>query len=249
MATPIGSTPCRVCEQLADRPALLVELDLLMGDPARWPKTVWGEVTPPKGSLTAGYWRYGAIEMGFDFLVRHGIETITRKNLERHQRYDVMPIARSPDELVEAGVITAGDGRASIVAAEIEPGAYLKFYNAGIKLGNRGLELIEARLEEALRLGQEIPIEVLFELTKLGSKLAQSQATIRAAGKKLGDDGDEEEAFRVSSSPPPSPRMGHSRVRTLPDGSRVPVHDEGPADRAHYNERAAQEGGPTLSTR
>lgn len=237
---------CKVCDTVA--PGDLVELDLIMGDSSRWPDSVWRIFEPPK-VLTPAYRRWGAVEMGLAWLTDHGYTEITKANVRKHYRYDVVIVAASADEIADRGVIAAVDARRTKIAGGVvDPTAYLGYFDRGIRLGNRALELLERRVEQLIEAREEVPLGVLKMLADLGSKLAITQAQIRARG-KYGDEGaDEDEGFRVGSSPPASPRMGHARIRTI-DGVARPVRDEGPADRARYNAAAEQQGGTTLPSR
>ncbi len=238
------NTPCKVCSHVAELD--LIQLDLLMGDASRWPADTWGRFRPPAGPLPSSYRRFGAVEVGIKYLVERGYLEIPRSSVRRHFRFDV-PTIVTPDEL--AGVGQAADvpgNRAVGPPGLVEPLAYIKFYQRGISLGNRGLELMEKRIEALVEKGTEVPLALLLEVIKLGAKLATSQAAIRKSAGE--DEDDEDEGFRAGSAPLPSPRFGHSRIRTV-DGVARPVRDEGPADRADYNRRAEQEGSTTLPTR
>lgn len=239
-----GAGACRICDTLpADQ---LVELDLLMADPRRWPRTAWRIFDPPKGVLPASYRRYGAVNVGRDWLTAHGW-TFSNLVIRRHYRFDVPLVAIDPAELVHRGLIAGSDGRvAGPVPEPLDATAFLRYYNEGIKLGIQGLELLTKRVQKLIDTEQEVPLALIKQIVDTGAKLAMSQASIKAAGKGFGgDDGDENEGFRIGAGDDASPRIGHSRVRTI-DGERVPVVDEGPADRADYNERARQEGRPLL---
>lgn len=243
--TDVNKSGCRVCDTVG--PGDLIELDALMGDSSRWPATVWGQFEPPAGPLTGSFRRFGAVEMGLALLKSKGIEGINRGHMRRHYRFDVPIVAISPADFVGIGVEQTADGRSVIVPSVVDPLDYLKYYGQGIKLGIAGLRLLEARIDKLVKDGKadEIPMSTIKMIADIGAKLATSQAKIRASGQRWGDESDAEEGFRQGSEPPPSPRMGHARIRTV-EGVARPVRDEGPADRAAYNRRAREEGSPLL---
>jgi hypothetical protein len=231
---------CVICETV-DQIAL-IELDTLMGDPAAWPASVWGQFRPPAGNLPASYRRFGAIEMGMAWLEKHGF-SVSRFDVRRHYRVDVPKIAIDPDNLVATGLIARGNTHVSVET--IDPLAYLQYYNTGIAVGVTGLKLIRDRIALLQETGAEVPIALIKMAVEAGKALAMSQATIRASGRPWGDEGDADEGFRAGSAPEASVRMGSIRIRTI-EGEARPVVDKGPADRAAYSERAAQEGGEGL---
>lgn len=240
-----GATTCQICRTVPDGD--LIELDLLMGDASRWPSTIWGIFDPPKGRLTPARTRWGSVEMGRIWLEEHGYKFSDRV-IRTHYRYDVVVIAASVEDLIARGLIAKGSRRHSemtVQADAIDPKAFLTFFDRGIKLGNRGLELMAARLEELIEKKETVPFALLKEITAMGAKLATTQASIKARGQTIDDAGDEEEGFRIGSTPPPSQRVGHNRVRVI-EGEARPVADEGPKDREHYNARAREEGSPEL---
>lgn len=233
---------CRVCERVDQFD--LIELDTLMGDPSAWPASVWGNVfEKPSGDLPASYRRFGAVEMGLEWINQKGYTGVDRTAVRRHYRYDVPKIATTPSELVATGLIARGNARTAV--AKLNPLAYLTYYNTGIEVGIEGLNLLHARIEELKSRNLEVPLALIKMALDAGLKLATSQAQIKAAGRPFGADDDSDEGFRAGSDPEPSPRMGHHRIRVI-DGEGRPVRDTGPADRAAYNERARQEGSPEL---
>jgi len=241
---------CRVCQDLD-----LVELtrfDLLVGDPARWPRTLWQEHgwAPPKGLLPPHYRTWGARAVGRDWLDHHGYNHLTDKMLIGHLRH-VAKVARRPVDLVDVGVVVGQPalkddptpGRA------IDPNAYLAYYAKGVQMGLRGLVLLEKRLDKMEADNVPVPLDLIKMLIDGGAKLATSQAGIRARGQKLHED-DDADAFRRAASPEPNgevPRIGAHRIRTI-EGELRPVTDRGMNDRAAYNERAREEGNPELPT-
>lgn len=238
-------TKCRVCEALT--PVELAELDALMGDPSAWPASLWPEMfEPPRGSLPASYRRFGAVEMGAAWLTEHGI-AVERKDVRRHYRFDTPKIATTPEDLVATGLIAKGKTAGTDVAT-LNPLAYLTYYNTGIEVGIAGLELLRDRIAQLKEAGKEVPVALIKMAIDAGSKLAMSQATIKAAGKPFGDADDSDDGFMAGSAPAPGQRLGDHRIRVI-DGEARPVRDTGPADRAAYSARARQEGSPTLPHR
>ncbi|HEY6014248.1 MAG TPA: hypothetical protein VIU37_09575 [Candidatus Limnocylindrales bacterium] len=238
---------CGVCT--AVNPIDLIELDTLMGDPAAWPASVWK--TPgfawqvPKGDLPASYRRFGAVEMGVEWIRQHGYDEVDRRDVRRHYRFDVPKIAVTPDQLVATGLIARGNTSTNI--ARLNPLAYLDYYNTGIEVGLTGLQLIRDKIAALQAAGEQVPLALVKMAIDAGKSLAMSQASIKARGYPWGDE-DDDDGFRAGSAPEASPRMGSHRVRVI-DGEARPVRDRGPADRATYNERARQEGSPLLPER
>lgn len=231
---------CRVCAEVG--PIDLIELDTLMGDPAAWPASVWGDTfKPPRGDLPPSYRRWGAVEMGAEWLAQHGI-ALDRQAIRRHYRYDVPKIGVTPEQLVTTGLIVRG--KTNIQVATINPLAYLDYYNEGIQAGITGLRLIRKRIADLEAQGLEVPLALIKMAVEAGKGLAMSQASIKARGYLFGEE-DDDDGFRVGSAPEASPRIGDLRVRVI-EGEARPVVDRGPADRVKYNERARQEGSPEL---
>lgn len=233
---------CGVCKALPA--AHLVELDTILGDPLRWPSTVFEGFSPPEGNLPASYRKLGAKRLGMEWLKTHGY-SITGPALENHIKYDVPIQTVDVEELVRRGMVVLGHDKHDTGDA-IDPLRYIAFYNKGVEVGLRGLELLEARIEKLLVAEEEVPLPLLKMVVDLGAKLAMSQASIRAAGKPFGDGGDEDDAFRAGEDV--SPRFNGVRVRQV-NGETRPVADEGKADRDHYNERMRQEGGTPIGGR
>lgn len=239
---------CRICDELP--PGDLSDLDLVMGDAGRWPSTVWGIFDPPDGPPNALRLRFGARNMAKSWLVAHGyaVDLFSDVTLNKHYRYDVPVIATSAEDLLNRGLIASkgGTGKSRGMTVEtIDPKAFLTYFDRGIKLGNRGLELLAARVEAMIARDEDPPLALLKMMTELGVKLATTQATLKTRGFGMNDDEEGEEGFRAGSQPLPSERMGHVRIRVI-DGVARPVVDEGPADREHFSERSKAEGGPGL---
>lgn len=239
------SVSCKVCDTLP--PGDLIELDMLLGDPMRWPVTIWGAFAPPEGGLPASYRRLGAIKMGLAWLDEHGWSgEFTKAQVRRHWTYDVPALSVDVDAMVARGLVAEGQ-RGGLTTDVIDPLSFVRLYSKGIELGIRGLELLNLRAQALIDQKEEVPLVLVKMMIDAGTKLAMSQASIKAAGKPFGDaDVDENAAFAGSGEV--GQRLGHSRIRVV-DGERRPVVDEGKADRDHYNERAAQEGGVRIGGR
>lgn len=232
---------CSVCDQVA--PSALVELDLLMGDASRWPSSVWDKFAAPAGLIIPpAMRRWGAARLGLAWLQENGYADIGKSSVYHHYEKHTPVIAVDPDKLVENGVLVSGGG--AIPDPAINPIAYLRFYAKGIEAGIKGLELLMAMVKELEEKDQAVPLSLIKLLTDIGGKLATSQAQIKAREKSIGTE-DDDEGFRAGAGGLPSDRMGHARIRTV-GGVSGPIHDEGPKDRAAYNDRAAQEGGDPL---
>jgi hypothetical protein len=241
---------CPLCDKLA--PGELVDLDLLMGDAGLWPDTVWGIFSPPKGPPSPLRLRFGARNVALSWLFAHGyVGMFKNREIDHHYRFDVPVVATSAADLFKRGLIESVHPRGHspttdlTVPEAIDPKAFLTFFNRGIILGNRALELLATRLEAITAEGGEVPFALLGKLVEQGSKLATTQATLTARGLRMGDEGDAEEGFRSGSQPLPSDRIAHHRIRTI-EGQRVVVVDEGQKDREHFSERDVAEGGRGL---
>ena len=241
-----GSKTCMVCDTL--KPEELIALDAILGDPLTWPSTVWGVMDPPKGGMPVTYRRMGAANMGREWLMANGYD-IPNPVLRNHIKFDVPLVRVGVDELIERGLIALSDEKA--VTNEVEPIDALEFtklYMEGVRIGRRGLALMNKRADEYEATGEEVPMALIKQMTDVGTKLAMSQAAIRAQGKPFGEGEEEDDAFRGGDDI--SPRFAGNRVRRVgPDGESRPVADEGPADRDHYNKRAAHEGGAPIGGR
>lgn len=231
-------TSCLICTNLPSED--LAELDILMGDPTRWPKTVWGMFDPPKGALPPGYRRYGGVEMGRLWLTQHNYE-FSKFLLRRHYRFDVVHIPADADDLLAIGVIVDSDPNHRLPAQDkLDPMAFMRYYAKGIEIGNRGLDHLAKLITDMEAKDTPIPFHLVKMMVEVGSKLAISQATLRKHGAFMGED-DDLEGFRAGGNPLPSKSINGIRVRTI-EGARVPVVDGGPNDRAQFNERARNEG-------
>ena len=239
------ATQCGVCDTLP--PGDLIELDLILGDPLRWPKTIWNGFSPPAGGLPPTYRKYGAERMGDEWLKAHGYE-ISKMALMRHFERDVPLQVVDVDELVSRGLIALAKPSTNLakVPEPIDPLQYITFYNEGIKIGIKALGLLSERVQALIDKGEEVPLPLIKMMMDAGLKLAGSQAAIKAAGKPFGTVVDEDDAFRGGDDI--SPRFGSYRVREI-DGEQRPVFDEGLPDRTRYNEQAEQEGGARIGGR
>lgn len=238
---------CKVCKQVDV--VELTRLDLIAGDPARWPRTLWKEHgwDPPKGLLPPHYRTWGQFAVTRDWLNRNGYEDVTDDQTRAHLRH-VPKLPRRPVELADVGLIAGDPVTKGIPSPKaVDPNAYLAYYARGVQVGIRGLDLLEKRVEEIEKKGDPVPLDLIKMMVEAGSKLSTSQAQIRARGMKMHEDSDDD-AFRRASSPEDDgevPRIGSVRIRTI-DGETRPVADRGAGDRADYDERAAREGNPGL---
>lgn len=238
--------PCPVCDQIDVAPRR--ELNLLMGDPTRWPSSVWGVFDAPNGPEVPEKMReWGAIEVGLEYIRIHELGDFSKADVRLHYERHVPLVPTSPDELLAAGIIAAGGDPANPPDSAIDPMAYLRYYLKGLQVGQKGLELLVAHVEQLQKSKREVPLALIKLMLDTGSKLAVSQATIRARQKSQPElePEDEEDAFRARGGEAPGPRMGHGRIRETEAGRRF-VHDEGPKDRAAFNARSRQEGRPGL---
>lgn len=235
---------CDVCQRLS--PTDLLELDALVGDPTRWPSTIWSFFSPPANGLPASYRRFGAMRVGRDWLDGHGWGEITNQTLRRHIRYDVPHVAVTPDELVKVGLIRSTSAKTGLIPVNpaLDAGAVIRYFNAGIQMGEAALRLTAERINRIMAEGGEPDPKLVLKLADLGSKLAVAQASLQTRGAKFtGEVDDEDDAFRGSDVP--GQRIGAHRSRTIEGEVRM-VQDKGPADRERYNERAREEGSPVL---
>ncbi len=239
---------CLVCTRLS--PAELAVLDETLADPTRWPKNIWGAIKPPAGMLPGNYRQFGAVATGLWWVREHGHDDIRRASIQRHYSKHVTPRPVEPAALVEAGVIPAGQAMPPPSGPPVDPKRFLVYYAEGVEVGIAALRAIGRQLAryepdsgDPLA-GKEPPLSLLRIAADLGKGVAISQATIRAAGKHLHDEDDDDD-FRLQPGGVEPVHIGHNRMR-LVEGEVRAVIDEGRTDRREYNERAAMEGAPRL---
>lgn len=212
----------------------IAQLDELLADPAHWPRTIWGILRP--ANLTPAARKWGAAEVGTNWLQEHGHPDITRNEVLRHYRLHV-PIMVTT---IGAFAIIAGNTAHGPIVPKGAL-AIMDFYRKGIELGSRTMALLEKKIDRMIEEEIPVPTDLLLDITDLGLKLSTSAATLAARGSSpLGREEDVWEGA-IDGVGRPGPRIGHSRQRVI-DGVTRLVHDEGPKDRAEYNERAAREG-------
>jgi hypothetical protein len=231
---------CAVEDKLGREASL--ELDIMLADPKRWPKAIFEGWQLPPGPMPATMRTWGAQKIGLEWCRARDVD-VTKAQMARHIRDHVPIVPYTPEDFVVKG----GDPRdkpSDLVPHD--PISFLQVFQNGLRVGNKALEMLLKRVEEAETAGEALPTQLLLKLADLGAKLATSEASIRTRGAAMSDSGNDElEGFRSGSAPLPSERIGHQRIRVI-DGEARPVRDEGPTDRARFNERAREEGSPTL---
>lgn len=236
------TSACEVERRLGLEAAL--EMDAFLADPGQWPKAVFEGWKLPPGSVPGNFRSWGATKLGMEWAASRGVK-VTRMQMERHVAEHVPLLPHTPDDIASAGIERppAGQPKANLPANII---TYQQVYQLGLGIGYKAIGMLATRIDALEADGKVVPMDLLLKLADLGTKLATSQASIMVRGLDLNREKDDEiEGFRTGSAPLPSQRMGHSRVRVI-EGEARPVRDEGPADRAHYNERARLEGSPEL---
>lgn len=234
---------CDVCTKLS--PVQLLELDTVVGDPAGWPVTIWAMFKPPEGGLPASYRRYGAQRMGREWLDKHGYGHITDGRLRLHIRYDVSHVARDATDLVKIGIIRKTSTQTRIPTAPVIDGAaFIRYFNAGIQMGEAAARMMAERINAAIESGEDADPKLVMKLADMGAAFAKTQASLMAKGLKFGQDENDDDAFRGAADDLPV-KIGNNAIRTI-DGERRPVADAGPADRERYRKRAEQEGSEGL---
>ena len=236
---------CVICNRLS--PSELLGLDAVVGDPAAWPATVWGIFDPPKGAMSVSYRRYGAQRMGREWLRGHGYDDISDYTLRRHIRYDVAHVARDTAELVAIGILRSTQGSVTRIpeAPTLDSGAFIRYFNSGIIMGEAAHRLLAETINRTIEAGDIPDPKLVMKLADMGAQFARTQAGLVAKGLKFGEAENEDDAFRGSEATLPSERIGNVRVRMI-DGERRPVRDKGRKDREHYNKRAKEEGSEGL---
>ena len=230
------TTRCTLCKMPEKE---IVELDLLMdtAEPDLDSK-LFGDLEVPPEHLPAGWQRWGKIRKVQIWLEERGIKVRRDQLIGHFERH--LPAVREYDG---KRVLADGSEAPSVpspLKASIE---YHAFFKIGMESGHRALDLLAARMEDP-----ENPpsSELLLKIATIGTRMAVAQAGIVTRGNRFTvDDEDAASGFMYGNEEPPSQRFGGHRVRTI-EGKRVPVMDEGPVDRARYNERARKEGGTEL---
>lgn len=229
---------CKVCG-MPERD--LVQLDLLLSTPPEEiDAKLFGDlgVVPP--DLPAEWKRFGALRKAQLWLEERGY-AFTRQTLVAHFNQHLPAVwVSDSDRALQTGRLS--DGTPAPTAPEPLKMAieYHAFFKMGLQAGFRALEMLVQRLE-----APEAPSNaLLLQIAHIGKGLAQAQAAIVTKGMRfVMEDDDAIGGFMGEDET--SPRFGAYRVRTI-EGKRVPVHDEGPADRREYNERAREEGSVEL---
>lgn len=240
-----GRFRCIVEERLTEGQG--IELDILLADPSRWPRAIFEGWKLPEGSLPATMRTWGAIEVGLNFMADRGHTDVTRRQMQNHYEKHVPILPENPDDIVARGV-AAEDPQGSTPRHLVptEPTTYIQLYQKGLALGGRAIDLMIERLDR-LEPDESLSLKTLMDIANLGAKFATSQAGIVAKGIDITREKEEElDAFRLGDGgEEPSPRFGNHRVRVI-EGEARPIVDRGRADRRAYNEKAAQDGSPTL---
>ena len=219
-----------------------LELDAFIADPAQWPKAIFAGWKLPPGPLPGNFRAWGSVKVAMEWCESRGY-TFSRKVIERHVVEHVPILPFSTDDFATRGAETPGKPSPQLPTNVI---SYMQVYQRGLSIGYKAIEQLEKRIDALVAEGKPVSMDLLLRLADLGTKLATSQASIVARGAAMNNDRDDEiEGFRSGSAPLPSQRFGSSRIRVI-EGQARPIIDEGPADRRAYNERARQEGSPTL---
>lgn len=217
---------------------LSLELDIFLADPSLWPKAIFETWQLAPGPLPSRFRSWGAVKLGVEWCESRNF-TFSARQMAKHYRLHVPIIPYTPDDIASKGAV---DVKSHSAVQVQNPISYMELYQKGLVVGNRALELMSERVEDMEAAGEEVPLALLTKLADYGVKLATSQAQIMAKGMfGAGRTNDDIEGFRAGSAPLPSERLGHHRIRNV-DGVDRPVRDEGPADRAEYNEHARKQG-------
>ncbi len=211
---------CAVCVSLSQDE--LRDLDLLLADPGKWPATLWDAIGKP-ARMTPAARKFGQVEIGMAWLGSHNLLDIDRRMMLRHIKAHVVAVPRMEDLFANA----PPDGALMLI----------EFMTKAIKAGNKALTQLIAKVESD---PESFSISQLLDVAEFAAKLADREGRKKADVPQLMEGGPT--GFMGTR---PSQRVQHHRIREI-DGVARPVVDEGPKDRAHYNERADQEGGPRL---
>lgn len=234
---------CPICAKMPEKQ--LVELDILLSTPPEdLDAKLFGDLEIPPPDLPAEWKRFGVVRKAQVWLEERG-HKFARATLIAHYNKHVTAeaIPSDSDRALRDGTLTDG----SATPREPEPLRmaieYHKFFRTGMQVGHKALVLIMAKLDDTEHPPSQ---QMLMAAANLGSSLAKAQAAIVTKGMRfeLEDDG-AIEGFASDDTGDPSPRFGSYRIRTI-NGERRPVFDEGPADRARYNDKAKESGAPLL---
>lgn len=237
MGAPKAGATCKVCA-MPERD--LVELDLLLSTPpGELDAKLFGGIDLMPPDLPAEWKRFGAIRKSQLWLEERGY-AFTRQTLVAHfnQHLPAVFISDS-DRALQTGRLSDGTPAPEAPSPLNMAVEYHALFKAGMLVGHRALELLMERINDP---DNKPSNALLVQAANIGKSLALAQAAIVTKGMRfvLEDDG-AIEGFLGAEEDRPSPRFGSYRVRTI-EGERVPVRDEGPADRRHHNDRARMEG-------
>lgn len=242
MSTRTAPGRCAVEERLTDEQ--VIELNLLLADPRRWPRHIFEGWKVAEGSVPATMKSWGAVQLGIAWCEERGIP-MAKRQMQNHYERHVPILPDTPDDFAVRGAAADSPG-ASRAVVPTTPMTYLDVYTKGLTVGGRALDLLLEKIERMVANNETPPTDLLLQVTRLGVQLATSQAGILAKGIDMNREKEEEIAgFRAGAGPEPSPRFGDHRVRVI-EGEARPVVDRGRADRREYNEKAAEDGSPIL---
>ena len=233
-----GLRSCRVCVLPPD---ILVQVDaILTSDPSTWNETIYAGLVPADGLLSPHHRQWGAVRMTQEWLTQHELK-VDRRHIETH--YDRhLPSFPSPTQ-----PIIDANGRLPDPLPLPVMEDYRTYYRDALRIGRSALSKLEARIVALEEAGDPVPVNLLMEVARLGARMAQSQATlIVGKGARFHAEEDEgEDTIEGFMGERPGPRFGSVRIREV-EGEMRAITDEGPKDRAEYNERARHIGAPEL---
>ncbi len=234
---------CKVCS-MPERE--LVELDLLLATPPEeLDAKLFGDVGMEPPDLPAEWRRFGVIRKAQVWLEERG-HTFARQTLVAHYNKHLAATASIPSDshrALQEGRLSDGSPVPSVPEPLKMAIEYHAYFRTGMQVGHKALELLLEKLNDTEHKPSQ---SLLIAAANIGTGLAKAQAAIVTKGMRfvLEDDG-AIEGFIGDEDDDASPRFGSYRVRTI-EGERRPVRDEGPADRAQYNEKAKEIGAPLL---
>jgi hypothetical protein len=235
---------CVICDNLA--PQDLIELNLLIADPKHWPRNTFEGLKLPSGVMRPRYRLWGAARVAEEWLKEHDYWPFARTTLRMHINRHVPWTAEDLSTPAVQAALAEADSKLALTPVGLNPVNFKRYYEAGIALGAKAIELLTEKVAEAQRNNVELPTDLLLKLADQGSKLAASAAALSVKGYELSHDKEEElEGFRSGSAPIPLRASKHHTI-TVIDGEARPVTDEGRGDRRDYNARAREEGGTEL---